>query len=232
MGVSASTAFLTMQGAGAVGQAYGAYSSSLATREAMQSQANIADTQANISDINAQGAEFSAQQTLLAGQRREQNVMLKGAQLKSTQRAGMAANGVDLGSGSAVNVLTSTDVMTAEDTNAVHLDAVRSAWGYRTQATNYANEAIGKRAQANGLRTTANAINPTLAGAASLISGAGQVAASWYMANKLGMFGDGSSLTTGGGLKIGGGEGLRAPSLDGDIGLKMPRVGAGYGLRF
>lgn len=199
MGINASTAFLTMQGAGAVGQAYGAYSSSLAAREAMQSQANIANTQASISELNAEGAEFSAQQTLLAGQRREQNVRLKGAQLKSTQRAGMAANGIDLGSGSAVNVLTTTDLMTDEDAAAVKLDAVRSAWGYRTQATNYINDSIGKRAQANGLNTTANAISPFSNGAASLISGAGQVASSWYMASKLGMFGDGSGAGSFGG---------------------------------
>ena len=214
MGVSASTAFLTMQGAGAVGQAYGAWSSAQGTKAAMQSQATIAETQAQIAELNAEGAEFNAQQSLLAGQRREQNVRLKGAQLKSTQRAGMAANGIDLGSGSAVNVLTTTDLMSEEDANAVKLDAVRSAWGYRTQATNYVNEAIGKRTQAYGLNKTAGAINPWMSGGAALLTGAGQVASSWYVANKLGMFGDGSSLTTNGGLKIGGGTGFNTPDWD------------------
>lgn len=203
MGVINPTAFLTMQGAGAVGQAYGAYSSAAGSKAAMQSQANIADTQAQISDMNAAGAEFTAQQSLLAGQRREQNVLLKGAQLKSTQRAGMAANGIDLGSASAVNVLTSTDVMAREDANAVALDALRSAWGYRTQATNYTNEGIGLRARASGMRSTADAITPWMSGVGSLLTSTGKVASNWYMANKLGMFGDGSGgLTTNGGLKI------------------------------
>jgi hypothetical protein len=188
----ATTAYLTMQGAGAVGQAYGAYSSAQGSKSAMQSQANIANTMAEIAEINAQGANFSAEQTLLSGQRREQNVRLKGAQLKSSQRASMAANGIDLGSQTPVNILTSTDLMVDEDARAVALDSLRAAWGYRTQSTNYVNEAISKRAQANGLNTTANAINPFLSGASSLLSSAGSVATNWYMMNKLGMFGDGS----------------------------------------
>lgn len=188
----ATSAFLVMQGAGVAGQAYGAYSSALGSRQAMQSQANIANTQAEIAEINAQGATFSAEQTLLAGQRREQNVRLKGAQLKSSQRASMAANGIDLGSQSAVNILTSTDLMADEDARSVALDSLRAAWGYRTQSTNYVNDAIAKRAQASGLNTTAGAINPFLSGTSALLTGAGKVASNWYMMNKLGMFGDGT----------------------------------------
>lgn len=278
MGVNASTAFLTMQGAGAVGQAYGAYNSASLANSALNSQADIAgtmagaardraesinrigaitkdiaNTQAKISEVNAELSEFQAEQTILAGQRREQNLRLKGAQLKSTQRATMAANGIDLGSQTPVNILTTTDVMTDLDAKAVALDALRSAWGYKTQAVNFRIEglsrqaagiaaesnaigqssslimdAIGKESQAYGMRTMASATNPWLSGGASLMSSAGSVATNWYMMNKLGMFGDGANSTP----QIGGGSGLRMPSLDGDIGLKMPRVNAGYGLRF
>lgn len=231
---ASSTAFLALQGAGVAGQAYGAWSSAQGAKSAMQLQANIMNTQAEIAEINARGAEFAAQQTLLSGQRRESNVRLKGAQLKSTQKAAMAANGIDLGTGTAAEILTTTDLMTDLDAQAVALDSLRSAWGYRTQGTNYLNEAIGKRAQANGLNTTAGAINPFLSGATSLISGATKVASSWYIANKLGMFGDGTGGLTTNTPRIGesSGAGLRMPGPDGDIGLRMPRVGAGYGFRF
>lgn len=77
-------------------------------------------------------------------------------------------------------MLTSTDVLGAIDANTANANAVRAAWGYRTQATNYANDALNKRA-ADG------AISPFLSGASSLLGGAGQVASSWYRLNKPGM---------------------------------------------
>jgi hypothetical protein len=48
-------------------------------------------------------------------------------------------------------VLTSTDVMGQIDKNTIAANAVRSAWGYRTQATSFQNEALheacGRRAR-------------------------------------------------------------------------------------
>ena len=50
---------------------------------------------------------------------------------------------------------------------------MRTAWGMRTQATNYQNEALAARA-------TAGAINPGMSAASSLLTSAGHVASSWY----------------------------------------------------
>ncbi len=170
MGFSASqiAGFSTAaQGAGAVTSAIGAYAGAQSSR-----------AQASISDTNARLSELGAQAALLQGQTEEMRSRLATANLKGTQRAGFAANGVDLGEGSAARVLTSTDVLGEVDANTIHANAIRAAFGYRTQALNYSNDAMQRRAGPGGLA----------AGATTLLSGAGQVASSWYQFNKAGAF--------------------------------------------
>lgn len=174
MGFSA----LALQGAGAAASTVGSY-------YAAQSQKNSLGAQADIADINARTSESAAQSALYQGQAQEISARLKTGQLKSSQRTSMAANGIDLGSGTATNILTSTDTMGEIDANTIAANAVRSAFGYRTQATNFQNEALMKRA-------TAGAISPISPAISSLLTGAGQVAASWYAMSKAGALGDGA----------------------------------------
>ena len=155
-----------MQGAGMAASAVGAYAKASAQSAALSGQAATAD-------INARLAETQAQQATAAGQRRLQSLQLSTAALKGKQRASLAANGVDIGVGSALNVLDSTDVMGAEDEAAVKLEALQKAWGYRIQGTSYTNDALMKR-------TAADAISPGFEALTSLVTDAGKVAPSWY----------------------------------------------------
>ncbi|MGU3629836.1 virion core protein, T7 gp14 family [Comamonas sp. C24C] len=168
------SAALGAQGFGAAATAVGSYYSA-------QSQRANLGLQATIADINAQTAESTAQQALVSGQRQEQASRLRTANLKGQQTASMAANGIDLGQGSALRVLTDTDTLGQIDANTIKANAVRSAWGYRTQATNYQNQALQAR-------SAASAISPGLTLATSLLGGATQVAGSWYAFNKAGAF--------------------------------------------
>lgn len=169
---------LGLQGIGAILSMIGAYG-------AAQGQKSNLRAAADIADINATTAERSAQAAMLAGQREEQRSSLATANLKSTQQTAFAANGVDIGEGSAARTLTSTDVLGAIDKNTIAANAVRSAWGYRTQATNYKNDALMKR-------TAADAVSPAMAGATSLLNSAGSVAQNWYALNKSGALDNGS----------------------------------------
>lgn len=164
---TAATASLWGQGAGAFTAVVGAY----ATMQANRYQSRIADSNARLSELGAQAA-------LLQGQYQEMTSRLATANLKSTQRAGFAANGVDLGEGSSARTLTSTDVLGEVDANTIRANAVRSAFGYRTQALNYSNDAMLRRAGPGGLQ----------AGATTLLTGAGQVASSWYTFKREGAF--------------------------------------------
>lgn len=171
-----STSYLISQGAGAVGSAVGAYGASSAKKIGLNSQANIAD-------INAQLSEKEAQQTILAGQQQEQSADLKTAQLKSTQRTNMAANGIELGSPTAVNVLNTTDALGKIDANTIAANATRSAWGYRLQGVNYQNQAALSRSAAKG-------ISPLEDAGTSLLTSARQIETSRYLLNKVGAFDD------------------------------------------
>lgn len=157
----------------AVGAAFGAYSawqSAKSAKQALQSQAELAD-------INARVSELSATTALAAGQKQESAVRMRTGHLKSAQRAGLAANGVDLGTGSAANILTDTDLMGEADANTAAINTLQSAWGYQTQAQN-------SRTSANMGRATANGMSAGGAAASSLLSSAPLVAQSWYAANR------------------------------------------------
>ena len=106
-------------------------------------------------------------------------VSLNAGRMKSAQRAAMAANGIDLGVGSAAELQASTDIMKEIDMATIEANAMRSAFGYRSQAMNFENEALAKRA-------TAGAISPFGSMASSLLGSAGSVAGSWYSLNNSG----------------------------------------------
>lgn len=164
------TASLIGQIGGGVTSAIGGYFSAAAQKATLKGQAAVADTNARI-------AELGAQQELFRGQQQVGALTLQAGQLKSRQRTAMAANGIDLGVGTAAEIQASTDIMKEIDKNTIEANATRSAFGYRTQAVNFENEALTKRA-------TAGAISPFGSATSSLLGSAGSVAASWYMMNK------------------------------------------------
>lgn len=165
-------ASLGLQAAGMFTQSVGSYFS--AKQQKLQLQ-----TQAQLSEINARMAELGARNALLQGERAQQGHMLKTAGLKGKQRAAMAAGGVDLGEGSALNVLTTTDVMSEIDRNTIEHNAMMDAWGYKTQAVNLRSEAAMQRATASGIK-------PGLAAASTLLGSAGSVASNWYTMDRMG----------------------------------------------
>lgn len=144
----------------------GAYSS------AQTAQGNLR-MQATAADANARIAELGAQSAMAQGQQQAAALTLKAGNLKSAQRARLAANGVDLGVGNAAEVLASTEIMKEIDRNQLEANATRTAFGYRAQAANYQGDAIMKRA-------AAGSISPLMAAGATLLGGAGSVAEGWY----------------------------------------------------
>jgi hypothetical protein len=169
MGLEAGTlgqiALITQAG-GAASSAVGTYFKSASDKSSLQ-------TQAVISDTNARIAELSAQSALAQGQRQIGALTLKAGQLKSDQRASLAANGVDLGEGSAAELQASTEIMKDVDVGTLTANSERTAWGYRSQAVNDSSQAAMDRANATS-------ISPAGYAATSLLEGAGKVASAWY----------------------------------------------------
>lgn len=159
--MSFATAAMYMKGAGAINSVVGGYYSAA-------SQKSSLDLQADLDEINARISERAAQGELLRGEREYQASRLRTAALKSRQRVAMAANGVDLSEGTAVNVLASTDYIGEVDANEIRANAVKAAWGYRTQAANSLNSATIRRASASGINPTMSAFSNALVAGADL----------------------------------------------------------------
>lgn len=162
-------------------QIFGIVSGAIGSFYSAKSSISSMNFQADMAEINSRIAEKGAQSVLLQGQQQVGALTLKAGRIKSSQRVAMAANGIDLGVGNAAEVQASTDIMKEIDKNTIEANAVRSAWGYRTQASNMQNDALMKR-------STADSVSPIGAGVSSLMSSAGQVATSWYRMNKDGAF--------------------------------------------
>ena len=170
-----------------IGQIGGVASSAIGGYYGAQTQKINMGAQAAMAESNARIAEAGAQSVLLQGRQQAGALTLQAGQLKSRQRVALAANGVDLGVGSAAELQASTDVMAGIDANTLLANAVRSAWGYRAQGVNYQNEALVARA-------SAKAVKPGAGLAASLLSGASNVAASWLAMKGAGMFDGGEDI--------------------------------------
>lgn len=174
------------------GQGFGVGMSAVGAFYKAEGQKAAYKAQAEMSDLNAHLDELTAQSALLQGERQEQAVRLKGAQTKSSQKASMAARGVSLSSPTAINILTTTDVMSEIDANTVNANAARSAWGYKMQAVN-------ERSAAAGARIMGNSINPAFSALGTFVTDATSVAKSYYKLDKEGAFQDTSTKTTIGG---------------------------------
>lgn len=131
-------------------------------------QANYA---AGIADQNRVAASKNAadaqDQTALEAQRRYRAL----AQTKGAQQAAMAANGVDINYGTAVDIQRDTAMIGAEDVGQIYKAGAAKVKGYDTEAWNYAGEANAQRAKAKG------AIVDGIFGAAgTALGGASQIA--------------------------------------------------------
>ena len=169
MGLSAASTAnvgLGLQAFGAGASAFGSYNTATAQKSVLNYESSVATNNATLANYQANVAQQVGDQQL-------NNSELRSAQLFGTQRATLAANGVDLGSGSANEVLATTKYMGERDALTIQNNTANQVWGSKTQGQNYTSEAAADSA-------TANAINPRMAAATSLLGGAGTVASNWY----------------------------------------------------
>jgi hypothetical protein len=155
-----------LQYAGTAASAYGAYANSQGTKDAYGMQGQIA---AN----NAQIAGWQAEDALARGDREASNVRMRANQVKGSQRARMAANGVDLGVGSALQVLTDTDYFADVDAGTIKDNAAKEAWAIRNQANNFS-------AESDLLKYRSDRESPWMAAGTSGLTSAGRVSSGWY----------------------------------------------------
>lgn len=97
-------------------------------------QAQIAINNQSVATSNARLQMASGEeQTFAAGLKNRQNI--------GAIKAGQAASGIDVNSGSAVDVRSSADELGQLDALTVRSNAAREAYGYKVQASNFGAEA-------------------------------------------------------------------------------------------
>jgi hypothetical protein len=130
---------------------------------------------------NAKNAEGAAASAISTGMAQAGNVETKGAQTVASQRAAMAANGIDVtAAGTAQNVQESTKYITDQNVQTITANAARAAMGYTQQEqSDIANSAAYRAAGAS--------VSPLLSGASSLLTSATGVASNWYRNQRAGV---------------------------------------------
>lgn len=99
--------------------------------------------QAAIEESNAVIAERAATDAMARGAVAEGRARLRGGLLQGHQRAQYAAAGVDVSSGSPLDVVASTAATTELDAEIARNNAMREAWGYKEQAKKFRRKAQG-----------------------------------------------------------------------------------------
>lgn len=131
----------------------------MAAREQGRYQAAVANRNADLANAQARDAMDRGRldQTKLARQY---------SQLKGSQQASMAANGIDTSFGSAASVAADTAMLYGEDASTLSMNTVRETKGYEISAANYQSEGVAAKMKGK------QAFTQSLFGAASTVLGA------------------------------------------------------------
>ncbi len=123
--------------------------------------------QAQVARNNAKIATQNAEYERVVGQDRAAISSMKGAQKSGAVKAAQSANGVDVNSGSAVDVQAGEREADTLDTETILNDSELAAYGYTTQAKNFEGQADQEESSA------------TFDALGTLASSAGQLASKW-----------------------------------------------------
>lgn len=142
-GVSGITGILSSIGIGSIGTAASAASGAVGAYSAIQ-QGNAAKEAAK---ATAAQQEAAARESLRQGEQESDKQRRAGAAMMAQQKVAMAANGIDLGSTAAIEVLDDTKTGIEQDAFAIRHNATSTAMGYAQQAANSLTQGRNARSE-------------------------------------------------------------------------------------
>ena len=174
------TALVTSIVATAVSTTMGVVSS-VQQGTAQQAQYNY---QAEVARNNAKIAQANADQQRQEGIEESRLQRIKTLQAIGKQQTAMAANGIDISSGTALDIIEDTSAMGELDALTTRYNSETQAIAYEQQANNFTNQAnldvfAGENAYRSGVT---NAISTGVNG----LGNAASVAGKWYSGNSIG----------------------------------------------
>jgi len=151
-----------LQTAGLAFTVMGTYDQSARQKDVLQYEAAVAGNNAVVAEYQASQAKLIGEQLIVASR-------LKTAQTISSARVQLAANGIDLGYGTATDVLATTAYVGDRDTLTIQDNTNRQVWAYKVQAQNYLSEKSVDEAMSDSISPLRNAATSLLGGAAGVI---------------------------------------------------------------
>lgn len=124
-----------MQAMSQVGEGYAGY-------ESYKAQG---DYQQGMLELNAKGEEFAAEDAMRRGSIESGRQKARTKQIRGKQKASLAAQGIDINSGSAADVQDETELYGEIDRMTIQNNAYKEAWGHRANAEAYRSK--GRMAQ-------------------------------------------------------------------------------------
>jgi len=190
-GLTLTAISLALAAGGTATQVYGQVKAGQAQREAGKNAQKASESQAQLADFNASVAELQAKDAIERGAESESRFRTTIRSTIGAQRAGFAAQNVDVGFGSPVDVQADSAFLGELDAYKIRNNAAREAWGYNVQAQDLHKRAEIARKEGVYLEAAGrqNQSAANLAAAGSLIGGAGSLLQMKYgfdKASKLG----------------------------------------------
>lgn len=121
--------------------------SAVSESESLRAQGSY---QRTIGNLNASIANRQAEESIEVGRSAAAESHRKTSKTVGSQRAALAASGLDINDGSAADLVESTKEIGAVEEMNIRTNAWRQAWGYRTEAINAAAEGDMKNIAARG----------------------------------------------------------------------------------
>lgn len=173
--VTLATVSMGASAAGGLTSAFGGY-------ESGQAASQMYGYQSAVAQLNSKIALQNRDYALATGEQQAQSYGTGAAQRFGAIRAAQGASGVDVGSGSSLDVQAGQRRATAIDLNTIRTNAARVAYGYEVQSTQDKAQsqlydmASSDAAKAGGIKALG-----------SLISGAGSVSDKWLQMGQYGL---------------------------------------------
>lgn len=177
---------LALSAVGTVASGYGMYAQGQQAKAQGDYQSAVAANNAAIAAQNAAVQERAAQDALARGRIDEQQHRLKVSQMKGAQRSALAASGVQVDSGSALDVLADTAMFGEMDALTIRSNAEREAYSARIGAHNARAQGMNNVAESNLFKLAgANSARSGMIGAGStFLGGAGRTAMDYALWKK------------------------------------------------
>lgn len=145
------------------------------------SEQGAANAQKNIARNNADIAEQNAQLVMQSGESQVANIGMRNKAQSGAIKTAQASSGVDLSSNNSKDVRTSQQALGLYDTMTARSNAAREAFGYKTKAQDFRNEAALAKTRANQAMWAAG-----MKAASSLAGGANNAMSAYKAATEAG----------------------------------------------